>query len=92
MNWKGAILKRLELFRLSLHVASTQPHPVTNGLPFPGFIVFPDHRRIKPRKGRRIQADVNGSYNIMRKKVPCAFHAAGIEGAVVRPVRLVLAK
>ena len=43
-------------------------------------------------RGRRIQADVNGSYNILRKEVPCAFDAAGIEGAVVRPVRLVLAK
>ena len=43
-------------------------------------------------QGRRIQADVNGSYNILRKEVPCAFDAAGIEGAVVRPVRLVLAK
>ena len=32
--------------------------------------------------GRRIQADVNGSYNILRKEVPCAFDAAGIEGAV----------
>ena len=43
-------------------------------------------------RGQRIQADVNGSYNILRKEVPCAFDAAGIEGAVVRPVRLVLAK
>jgi len=42
-------------------------------------------------RGRRIQADVNGSYNILRKEVPCAFDAAGIEGAVVRPVRLLLA-
>lgn len=42
-------------------------------------------------QGRRIQADVNGSYNVLRKEVPCAFNAAGIEGAVVRPVRLVLA-
>jgi putative transposase len=42
--------------------------------------------------GRRIQADVNGAYNILRKEVPCAFTAAGIEGAVVRPVRFALAK
>jgi putative transposase len=43
-------------------------------------------------QGRRIQADVNGSYNILRKEAPCAFDAAGVEAAVVRPVRLVLAK
>jgi putative transposase len=43
-------------------------------------------------QGQRIQADVNGSYNIIRKEAPCAFSAAGVEGAVVRPVRLVLTK
>ena len=43
-------------------------------------------------QGRRIHADVNGSYNILRKEVPCAFDAAGIEGAVVHPVRFVLTK
>jgi len=42
--------------------------------------------------GRRIHADVNGSYNIIRKEAPCAFNAAGVEGVVVHPVRLVLAK
>jgi transposase, IS605 OrfB family, central region len=41
-------------------------------------------------KGKRIQADVNGSYNIIRKAAPCAFTAAGVEGAVVRPVRIAL--
>ena len=42
--------------------------------------------------GRRIQADVNAGYNIIRKEAPCAFDAAGVEGAVVHPVRLVLTK
>ena len=42
--------------------------------------------------GRRIQADVNAGYNIIRKEAPCAFDAAGVEGVVVRPVRLVLTK
>jgi putative transposase len=41
-------------------------------------------------KGKRIHADVNGSYNIIRKVAPCAFTAAGVEGAVVRPVRITL--
>jgi putative transposase len=43
-------------------------------------------------QGRGMHADVNGSYNRLRKEIPCAFDAAGIEGAVVRPVRLVLTK
>ncbi len=51
MNWRDAIVKRLERFRLTLHQGSAHPHPVTNGIPFLGFIVFPEHRRLKPRKG-----------------------------------------
>jgi transposase len=36
--------------------------------------------------GRTIQADVNASYNLLRKVVPNAF-ADGIGAAVVQPVR-----
>jgi putative transposase len=35
--------------------------------------------------GKALNADVNGSYNIMRKVIPTAF-SQGIEGVVVRPV------
>ena len=38
-------------------------------------------------KETRINADVNGSYNIMRKVIPTAF-GLGIEGVVVRPIRI----
>ena len=42
--------------------------------------------KIKGQK-TRINADVNGSYNILRKVIPTAF-SQGIEGVVVRPVRI----
>lgn len=38
-------------------------------------------------KETRINADVNGSYNILRKVIPTAF-GLGIEGVVVRPIRV----
>jgi len=38
-----------------------------------------------------VNADVNGSLNIMRKAVPNAF-GYGIEGVVVHPVRVTPAK
>lgn len=40
--------------------------------------------------GRLIHADVNGSYNILRKAIPDAMsrHGEGIRGAVVHPVRV----
>ncbi|CCQ64087.1 hypothetical protein CWATWH0401_1096 [Crocosphaera watsonii WH 0401] len=42
-------------------------------------------------KRKLINADVNGSLNIMRKAVPNAF-GHGIEGVVVHPVRVIPAK
>jgi retron-type reverse transcriptase len=51
MKWREKILKRLERFRLTLHEESAYPKPVTEGIPFLGFQIFPDHRRLKPRKG-----------------------------------------
>lgn len=44
----------------------------------------------KSSNGTRINADVNGSYNIIRKALPAAF-AQGIEGVVVRPLPLPVA-
>lgn len=38
-------------------------------------------------KETRINSDVNGSYNILRKAIPTAF-SEGIEGVVVRPFRV----
>jgi putative transposase len=38
--------------------------------------------------GRQIHADVNGSYNIMRKVIPNAVEAGGIAAPVVVPVRV----
>jgi retron-type reverse transcriptase len=51
MQWREKILKRLERFRITLHEESLYPKPVTEGIPFLGFQIFPEYRRIKPRKG-----------------------------------------
>jgi hypothetical protein len=48
-EWRMALIERLMRFRLTLH-ANAQPHSVTNGIPFLGFVVFPEHRRLKGRK------------------------------------------
>ena len=40
--------------------------------------------------GRRLNADVNGAFNILRKVVPDAF-GNGIAGVVVHPARMALA-
>jgi len=48
------INQRISTLRLSLHKGA-HPRPVTEGLPFLGFVVFPDHRRLKRRKGVQFQ-------------------------------------
>jgi retron-type reverse transcriptase len=52
--WQEAAVKRLARLRLAIHPAA-HPRPVTEGIPFLGFIVFPTHRRLKRRKGIAFQ-------------------------------------
>ena len=49
-EWKKRIEERLARLRLTIH-PGTQPRPVTEGLPFLGFVIFPGKRRLKRRKG-----------------------------------------
>ena len=59
-EWRAAIVEHLESLRLTLHEQRAQPRPVTEGIPFLGFIAYPTHRRLKRRNGiqfrRRLQA------------------------------------
>jgi hypothetical protein len=50
-QWRAALIRRLQRFRLTIHEASAIPRPVTEGIPFLGFSVYPYQRRLKPRKG-----------------------------------------
>lgn len=51
MNWRDVIVVRLEKLRLTLHKGSAHPRPVSAGISFLGFRIFPDYRRVKQRKG-----------------------------------------
>lgn len=51
LDWRDKLLRRLEWFRLTIHEGSAYPKPVTEGIPFLGFQIFPQYRRLKPRKG-----------------------------------------
>ncbi len=56
---------------------------------FSGKRIGPRNRLYRAKDGRIICADVNGSYNILRKSRPNAFsEAKGVAGYVVHPVRL----
>ncbi len=56
---------------------------------FSGKRIGPRNRLYRTKDGRKICADVNGAYNILRKRRPDAFSdAKGVAGYVVHPVRL----
>ena len=47
--WRQAVVDWLAGLRLTIHPGA-QPRPVTEGIPFLGFVVYPTHRRLKRRK------------------------------------------
>jgi hypothetical protein len=48
--WKQAVVERLARLRLTIHPGA-QPRPVAEGIPYLGFVVYPQKRRLKRRKG-----------------------------------------
>ena len=71
---------------LSLDSIPTYGDDGANLVKFSGYRETRGMYKIKGQKVR-INADVNGSYNIMRKVIPTVFDG-GIEGVVVRPIRI----
>lgn len=53
--WRRAVIDALADLRLVLHEEQAQVYPVTNGIPFLGFRIFPTHRRLKRAKGISFQ-------------------------------------
>ncbi len=49
--WKRAIMEFLPSLRLTLHERSSTVYPVSNGIPFLGFVTYPTHRLLKRRNG-----------------------------------------
>jgi len=47
--WRDAVEARLARLRLTIHPGA-HPRPVTEGIPFLGFVIWPDHKRLKARK------------------------------------------
>jgi hypothetical protein len=66
-QWRARIEARLARYRLTIHPGS-QPQPVGEGVPFLGFVIYPDRRRLKRRQG------------IHEKKPGCHGHSLGRNG------------
>ena len=55
IEWQKMIIQKLMEFRLTLHENKAQARPVSEGIPFLGFHIFPNHRRLKHRRGIAFQ-------------------------------------
>jgi RNA-directed DNA polymerase len=58
--WREAVVERLAGLRLRIHERRAHPRPVTEGIPFLGFVVFPTHRRLKRRNAVNYRRRLRG--------------------------------
>ncbi|HEX9971516.1 MAG TPA: reverse transcriptase domain-containing protein [bacterium] len=69
-QWRETIINRLSRFRLTIHPGA-HARPVSEGIPYLGFIVFPQRRRLKRRKGIHFQRKL--------KKLVIAYRAGELD-------------
>ena len=63
--WKAALRERLGRLRLQMHAHSTQVAPCAAGIPWLGFVVYPDRIRVKARKVRHATQRLDSLYAAM---------------------------
>jgi hypothetical protein len=81
-TWKSEVEQYLERLRLTIH-SGAQPRPVAEGIPFLGFVAFPQHRRLKRRKAVYFGRRFRGRLLAYRAgEVPLATVTAGVRGWV----------
>lgn len=81
--WRKKIIRQLCKFRLTLHANKCQSRPVTQGVPFLGFIVFPTHRLLKQAKGIAFQRKFKAlRAGFQSRKTPFDKITASVQGWV----------
>jgi hypothetical protein len=79
-NWQPRIEERLANLRVTIHPGAP-PRPVTEGIPFLGFVVYPQQRRLKQRKGiyfQRKLRDLRAAHQV--GEIPLAKVSASVRG------------
>jgi retron-type reverse transcriptase len=61
-QWKTAVREYLFGLRLAMHEKSSTVYPVTSGIPFLGFRLYTDHRRLKRKNGVNFQRRLQRYY------------------------------
>lgn len=61
-QWRESIITFLQTLRLTIHQRRAHVRPVSTGITFLGFIVYPDHRLLKRSKGIRYRRHLKSLY------------------------------
>ncbi len=81
-QWKQALVERLRCLRLTIHPGA-HPRPVTEGIPFLGFVIYPHKRRLKRRKGLHYQRRLHALLKAYRRgEIPLEEVNASVQGWV----------
>ena len=80
-QWKQAVIAYLQSLRLTVHERGAQVVPVTQGIPWLGFLVFPNYRRVKARKVRDARRRLGERFAAWRHgRISFAEFDAGVQG------------
>ncbi|WLE98953.1 MAG: reverse transcriptase domain-containing protein [Candidatus Electrothrix communis] len=67
-QWKEEISSFLSELRLTLHKRSSTVYPVSSGIPFLGFRIYADHRRLKRKNGVNFARRLRRNYRAYARR------------------------
>lgn len=80
-GWKTALVERLAKLRLTIHETRAHVSPVSMGIPWLGFIVYPDHRKLRARKVRHATRRLHARFTAyQRGDISFAEFDASVQG------------
>ena len=81
LHWREKITIFLQSLRLTIHENKAQPRPTSIGIPFLGFQVFKDHRRLKSTNGYAFQKRLKQKITeLKREKITQENFQASLQG------------
>ncbi|GAB4450238.1 MAG: RNA-directed DNA polymerase [Anaerolineae bacterium] len=79
-RWRAGLVERLGQLRLTCH-AEAQPRSVCEGIPFLGYVIFPQRRQLKRRKGIYYRRHLYRLFEMYRAgQIPLDDVSASVQG------------
>jgi len=79
--WKAAVIEFLAALRLTVHESAAQVQPVSTGIPWLGFVVYPSHRLLKRRNVLHFARRLTQNFDLFGAgRIPFAELDASVQG------------